>query len=82
MTVVDEEFEDLKRGIRDMVLLFKTIWDEVDHQFSELPREERHRIFSIIAPFLTDTLSAMVKGEDAMEDLTKPKGKRHGKKRR
>lgn len=76
---VDEEFEELKEVIREMVTMFKTVWDEVEHQFSELPREERHRIFSVIAPIITD-IFAMAAGEDVMEEITKPSSKR--KKRR
>lgn len=45
---------DLKEAMRVMVILFKTVWDEAEHQFSDLSKEERHRIFSIIAPCVTD----------------------------
>ena len=76
---VDEEFEELKEAIRVMVTMFKTVWDEVEHQFSELPREERHQIFSVMAPIITDIL-AMVAGEDVMKEMDKPSSKR--KKRR
>jgi len=76
---VDEEFEDLKETIRETVILFKTVWDEVEQQFSGLPREERHRIFSLIAPFITD-IFAMAASEGVMEDKAKPSSKR--KKRR
>lgn len=74
-----EEFAELKEGIREMVILFKTVWDEVEHQFSGLSREGQHRIFSLIAPFITDTF-AMAASEGVMEDVTKPSSKR--KKRR
>lgn len=71
----DEEFKDLKQGIKGMVLLFKAIWDEVNHQFSELPRDERFRIFSIIAPILTDMLTAMA-GMDVKEDSSEREGRK------
>jgi len=74
-----EEFEELKEVAREVVILFKTVWDEVERQFSGLSREEQHRIFSLIAPFITDML-AMAASEDVMEDFAKPSSKR--KKRR
>jgi len=74
----NEEFEELKEVIREMVILFKTVWDEVEHQFSGLSKEERHRIFSIIAPFITD-IFAMATSEGVMEDITKPSSKRKKK---
>jgi len=71
----DEEFKELKQGVKAMVLLFKAIWDEVNHQFSELPRDERFRIFSIIAPILTDMLTAM-SGMDVKEDSSEREGRK------
>jgi len=71
----NEEFEELKEGIREMVILVKTVWDEVEHQFSDLSKEERHRIFSLIAPCITD-IFAMAASESIMEDTTKPSKKR------
>jgi len=76
---INEEFEELKKGIREMVILFRTVWEEVEHQFSDLSKEERHRIFSAIAPFMTD-MFAMAASEGVMEDVAKPSIKR--KKRR
>jgi len=76
---VDKEFEELKEGIREMVILVKTVWDEVEHQFSDLSKEERHRIFSLIAPFITD-LFAMAAKEGVMEDMAKPTSKRKKRK--
>jgi len=72
---VDEEFEELKEGIREMVILFKTVWDEVEQQFSDLSREEQHRIFSVIAPFITDIFAVVVR-EGVMGDIVKPSSKR------
>jgi len=76
---VDEEFEELKEAIREMVILFKTMWDEVEHQFSDLSKEERYRIFSLIAPFITD-LFAMAAKEGVMEDMAKTTRKRKKRK--
>jgi len=77
----DEEFEDLKEGVKGIVLLFRTIWEEVEHQFSELPKEERYRIFSVIAPVVTDVFTR-AEVEDVTGDLTKFEGKRHKKRKR
>jgi hypothetical protein len=74
-----EELEELKGAIKEMVAMFKTVWDEVERQFSELPREERHRIFSVIAPIVIDVF-AMAAGEGKMEEAAKPSSRR--KKRR
>lgn len=72
---VDEEFEELKDTIREMVAMFKTLWDEVEHQFSQLPREERRQVFDVIAPFVTD-MFAMAAREGLMEDIAKPSSRR------
>jgi len=77
---VYEEFEELKETIREMVTMFKTVWDEVEHQFSELPREERHRIFSLVAPCITDIFT-MAAREGVMGDIAKPSRKRKKRKR-
>jgi hypothetical protein len=74
-----EELEELKERAREMVILFKTVRDEVEHQFSELSREERRQIFSLISPLITD-MFAMAASEGVIEDITKPSSKR--KKRR
>jgi len=76
----DEEFEDLKEGVKGVVLLFKTIWEEVEHQFSELPKEERCRIFSVISPIVTDMFTRM-EVEDEIADSTKYRTKRRSKKK-
>jgi len=75
---INEEFEELKDVIGEMVSLFKTVRDEVEHQFSELSEEERHRIFSLIAPFIAD-MFAKAASEGVMEDKTKPSSKRKKK---
>lgn len=71
----DEEYKDFKEGIKGTVLLFKAIWDEVNHEFSELTRDERFRIFSTIAPILTDALIAMA-DMDVREELNEREGKK------
>lgn len=75
----DEELEELKEGIREMVMLIKAVWDEVEQQFSDLSKEERHRIFSLIAPCITD-MFVMAASEGILEDVARPSTKR--KKRR
>jgi len=75
----DEEFEEVKETFRGLVILFKTVWDEIEHQFSGLPKEERHRIFSVVAPSITD-IFGMALREGEIEDIAKPDRKR--KKRR
>ena len=77
----DDEFEDLKEVVKGIVLLFRTIWEEVEHQFSELPKEERYRLFSVIVPIVTNVFIGS-EVEDVKEGLTKFKGKRRGKKKR
>ena len=75
---INEEFEELKDVIGEMVTMFKTVWDEVEHQFSELPSEERRRIFSLIAPLVTDVF-AMATRESVIEDNSRPISKRKKK---
>jgi len=75
---INEEFEELKDVIRGMVTMFKTVWDEVEHQFSELPSEERCRIFSLITPLITDAF-ALAARESVTEDASKPVSKRKNK---
>jgi len=78
MMTADEGFEELKETIRELVIMFKTVWDEIEHQFSGLSREERFRIFSVVAPFITD-IFRMAAREGAMEDMVKPDRKRKKK---
>ena len=72
----EEESKDLKEGIKGTILLFKAIWDEVNHEFSELTRDERFRIFCTIAPLLTDALIAMA-DMDLREDFER-EGRKSG----
>ncbi len=63
MMTDDEESEELKETIREFVTVFKTVWDEIDHQFSGSSREERFRVFSVVAPFITDVFSMAAREE-------------------
>ena len=78
MMTADEGFEELKETIREFVIMFKTVWDEVEHQFSGSSREERFRVFSVVAPFITDMFT-MAAREGVMEDMVKPDSKRKKK---
>jgi uncharacterized protein YfbU (UPF0304 family) len=57
MALDKEEAETFNQMISMFVTLYKTIWNEVEKQFQELPKEERHKIFSIIAPSIIQTLT-------------------------
>ena len=70
MMADDEGFEELKETIREFVTVFKMVWDEIEHQFSGSSREERFRVFSVVAPFITDIFS-MAASEEMMEDTVK-----------
>ena len=74
----DEGFEELKDTIREFVTVFKMVWDEIEHQFSGSSREERFRVFSVVAPFITDVFS-MAAREEMMEDTVKPDSERKKK---
>ncbi|MBS7635129.1 hypothetical protein KEJ34_06545 [Candidatus Bathyarchaeota archaeon] len=63
MDVEEDEFEDVKMTIREIVLMFRVMWDEVEKQFSDLPREERRIIFSSIASHIIDMFTAFA-GEE------------------
>jgi len=78
MMADDEESEELKETIREFVTVFKTVWDEIEHQFSGASREERFRVFSVVAPFITDIFS-MAAREEMMEDTVKPDSERKKK---
>jgi len=77
MSVSSGEVEDLREVIRDMVFMFKTVWEEIDKQFPDLSRDEKYRVFYIIAPSVADMMYAMM--EDIAEYLEKPKKKRKSK---
>jgi len=78
MMTADEGYEELKETIRELVIMFKMVWDEIEHQFSGLSREERFRIFSVVAPFITD-MFGMAAREGIMEDMVKADKKRKRK---
>ena len=78
MMADDEESEELKGTIREFVNVFKMVWDEIEHQFSGSSREERFRVFSVVAPFITDIFS-MAASEEMMEDTVKPDSARKKK---
>ncbi len=64
--------------LKNMNSVVRKIWDEVEHQFSELPSEERRRIFSLIAPLITDAF-AMAARESGTEDASEPVSERKKK---
>ena len=78
MMADDEGFEELKETIREFVTVFKMVWDEIEHQFSGSSREKRFRVFSVVAPFITDIFS-MAASEEMMEDTVKPDSERKKK---
>ncbi len=65
---MEDEFEDVKTTIREIVLMFRVVWDEVEKQFPDLPREERRLIFSSIASHIIDMFTAFA-GEFAGEEV-------------
>ena len=77
MELDKEEIADFKQMIGMFVLLYKTIWDEVEKQFSELPQEEKHRVFSVIAPSMIEIFTmAEDKGETETNKRKQKKKKR------
>jgi signal recognition particle subunit SEC65 len=77
MSVSSGEVEDLREVIRDMVFMFKTVWEEIDKQFPNLSRDEKYRVFCIVAPSVADMMYTMM--EDIAEYLEKPKKRRKSK---
>ena len=80
MALDKEELEDFNQMISMFVLLYKTIWSEVEKQFSELPREEKHKIFSVIAPSLVEMFT--MAGNDNATEETNLKGRKRRRKKR
>jgi hypothetical protein len=80
MALDKEDMEDLKETISTIILFYKTVWSEVEKQFSELPPEERQKIFSVIAPSITQILNMIPDGYDTQE--TKPKRRNRQRKKR
>lgn len=79
MALDKEELKDLNQMISMFVLFYKTIWSEVDKQFSELPREEKHKIFGVIAPSIVGMLNTVADDYDAEEPSRKRKSDRRRK---
>ena len=80
MALDKEELEDFKQMISMFVLFYKTIWSEVEKQFSELPIEEKHKIYGVIAPSIVGMLNMAADDSNADETRSKP-GNRRRKKR-
>jgi hypothetical protein len=72
MAMDKEELEDFNQMIRMFVLFYKTIWSEVKTQFSELPTEEKHKIFGVIAPSIVGMLNMASDDSNTDETLSKP----------
>ena len=76
----NDDLEELKGVARATVSMYKAVWDEIERQFPELSIEDRHRIFSLISPFINNMFAIMMK-EDAMEDFATTTGKSKKKRR-
>ena len=79
MITVFTENEDLKQGVKGFVFMFRSIWDEVDDQFSQLSKSERFRIFGIVAPIISDVMFYMPALGEVVESAGSRKGKRASK---
>ena len=77
---VDKMYDEWKQISREMIIMFKTVWDEIEQQFSGLSSEERFRVFSVVTPFISDMFT-MALAEDSMEDMVKADSKRKRKRR-
>lgn len=71
MALDKEELENLKQVTSMFVLFYKNIWNEVEKQFTDLPREEKHKIFGVIAPSIVQTLNTVPDDYDAEEPIQK-----------
>ena len=80
MALDKQNMEDLKQMISTIILFYKTAWSEVEKQFSELPSEERHKIFSVIAPSIIQILNMIPDDYDTEE--TKPKRRKRQRRKR
>jgi len=79
MALDKEDMEDLKQMISTITLFYKTVWSEVEKQFSELPSEERHKIFSVIAPSIIQILNMLPDGYDTEETKSKRRNRQRRK---
>jgi len=71
MALDKEELKDFNQMISMFVLFYKTIWSEVNKQFSELSCEEKHKIFGVIAPSIVGMLNTVTDDYDAKEPSRK-----------
>ena len=71
----DEGLKVLKEMAREIVFMYKVVWDEVESQFSGLSADNRERIVSLISPVINNMFNVAMN-----EDLAKNSGK--GKKKR
>jgi hypothetical protein len=75
MAVDKEEFDEFNNIISNLVLFYKVIWDEIEKQFKEIPQEEKHKIFGIIAPSIVGMLNLRDE-PDSIEYDQQPKTRR------
>jgi hypothetical protein len=69
MALDKKESENLKQVTSMFVLFYKNIWNEVEKQFADLPREEKHKIFGVIAPSIVQTLNTVPHDYEAEEPI-------------
>jgi uncharacterized protein YfbU (UPF0304 family) len=81
MAIDKEELEDFNQMISMFVLFYKAIWSEVNKQFSELPQEEKHKVFAIIAPSIVGMLNMSADYDNTHEVIPKEKTIQRNKKR-
>ena len=81
MDLDKEEMEDFKQMISVFVLFYKVIWSEVEKQFSELPSDEKHKIFSVIAPSIVQMLNLVTDDTEETKPPSKEKAKKKAMKR-
>jgi hypothetical protein len=79
MAMDKEELEELNQMIRMLVFFYKTIWSEVKTQFSELPTEEKHKIYGVIAPSIVGMFNMTSDDSNADETRSKPRNRRRKK---
>jgi hypothetical protein len=71
MALDKEELENLKQVTSMFVLFYKNIWNEVEKQFTDLPTEEKHKIFGVIAPSIVQTLNTVPDDCETEEPIRK-----------
>jgi hypothetical protein len=76
MTIFSDD-EGLKLGIKGLVFMFKSLWDEVDDQFSDMSKSEKFRLFEAISPLISDMIFALPEWEE--EEVEPPKSQKGGK---